>query len=72
MHLRPRMLFVVAATLAMAAAPSSFAAAAVGAAAPSDFDGDGRADLAIGVPGEISPAHGTRAWSTSCTAPRAA
>jgi FG-GAP repeat protein len=52
MRLRPRMLLVVAATLAMGAAPSSFAAAAVGPAAPSDFDGDGRADLAIGVPGE--------------------
>ena len=52
MRLRPRLLLVVAATLAMAAAPSSFAAAAVGPAAPSDFDGDGRADLAIGAPGE--------------------
>jgi hypothetical protein len=52
MHRRSRMLLVVAATLAMAAAPSSFASAAVGPADPSDFDGDGRADLAIGAPGE--------------------
>ena len=46
------MLLVAVATLAMTALAPSTLLAGLAPAAPSDFDGDGRADLAIGVPGE--------------------
>ena len=41
------------------------ARAAVGAARPSDFNGDGRVDLAIGVPGETVGASGRHAGAVS-------
>ncbi|MFI5291382.1 MAG: hypothetical protein ACHQ02_00795 [Candidatus Limnocylindrales bacterium] len=50
---RPALPLALAATLGLALLPAiSPALAATTAAAPSDFDGDGRADLAIGAPGE--------------------
>ena len=54
---KPRAVFAIVSLLALAAMAAPTTSAATAAAAPSDFDGDGSADLAVGVPGEDIGSH---------------
>ena len=61
---------VLVAGLAPVVAPgeAGVAEAAQGVAVPFDFDGDGYADLAVGVPGEDLRGGATRGRCRCCTA----
>ena len=60
--------FATTLVLSLAVGSATVVGSVATPARPSDFDGDGYADLAIGVPGEDIGSDRDAGWSTSCTA----